>query len=208
MTVTSPYGLEREGAMELDRIESKLFGGYWDDGLLDIFSGVAVLGVGIFWLADLVVLGAVAPAVLVPLWAPLRKAYVEPRAGRVEFSEARTHKTRRWLAGTIWLGIGTLLLFGGLYWRWATQPGDLLRAAIPGLPAVLISFLAVLTAVALGVPRFLGYAAILVTCGFGVAIAATEPGVAMAVGGLLILLIGARRFVRFLRLEVDEAVGS
>ena len=33
-----------EPATELDRMESRLFRAYWDDGLLDLFFGLGVLG--------------------------------------------------------------------------------------------------------------------------------------------------------------------
>ena len=191
--------------MGLDRIEAKLFRAYWDDGLLDVFCGLGVVGIGVCWLVDLVPLGALLPATLIPMWGPLRKRWVEPRAGLVEFSEARSSRNRRFLRSALWLGVGALCSFLSLFW-WlrGARAAPLLPSAIPALPAVLVACPAALTAFALGLPRFLGHAGILVACGIFAALADAEPGVSLVAGGALVTIAGARLLASFLQLPTEE----
>jgi hypothetical protein len=188
-------------------LESHLFSSYWDDGLLDVFAGLGVVGISLFWTFDLVALGAIVPAILAVFWGPLRSRFVEPRAGFVEFSDARSQRTDRLLRGAVLLGIANLAVFVGLYIMVRSEPGALLPLVGPGLPAFLVAVAAVLAGWGLGLSRFLVYASVLCIGGFGVAAAGERPEVAMAVGGLAALVNGGWRFSRFLRLpaEPDEA---
>ena len=78
-------------------LESRLFSHYWDDGLIDLLAGIAIVALGALWLADLVAVGAAVPAMLAVVWAPLRRALVAPRAGTVEFSDGRTGRKPPWM---------------------------------------------------------------------------------------------------------------
>ena len=73
--------------MKANQLEIALFRSYWDDGLLDLLCGFGLLLIGLGWALDQVALAAALPALLVPLWGPLRRSLVEPRAGFVEFSQ-------------------------------------------------------------------------------------------------------------------------
>ena len=53
-------------------LEERMFARYWGDGALELLSGVGLLLIGIGWLVDQVALAAVVPAVLVPLYQPVR----------------------------------------------------------------------------------------------------------------------------------------
>jgi hypothetical protein len=195
-------------ASRADRLEPALFRHHWDDGLLDLFAGVGVVGIGICWAFDLVALGAIVPAVLVPFWAPLRRRLVEPRAGLVEFSDARTEQNRRLGTSSAWLGVAMLALFTLVYLRTSRGESDVLAIIVPGVPALLLGLLAAVAGLGLGLPRFLAYAGLLGLCGVGVAVVDARPEVAMIAGGLLMLLGGARLMNRFLRLEVDDGEPS
>lgn len=187
-----------------DSLEQRLFHEYWDDGLLDVFAAVGLLGIALAWAVDLVALGAILPALLVPLWVAARERIVVPRAGNVEFSDNRVARSRRFLHATAWLGVATLAAGLVTYFGLATRTDDLLRAVIPGLPAALIGLLAVLTGLGLGLPRFYAYAAALVVAGALVAVAGAEPEVAMFAGGAVALANGARLLAQFLRLDVVD----
>ena len=91
-------------------MEARLFRTFWDDGQIDLFFGGAILGIGAFWDLELIPLGAVVPVVLAVLWSPLRRAIIEPRAGRAEFSVACSTRGRRLLLGACGVGLGVLLL--------------------------------------------------------------------------------------------------
>jgi len=182
-------------------VESTLFRSYWDDGLLDVFAGIAVIGIAALWAVDLVVLGSIVPVVLIPFWSPLRRRVVEPRVGYVEFSESRTAGNRRWLASSAALGVVVLALVVSLYATVRNEPGEWLRVAAPGIPAVLLGVLAMLVSVGLGLPRFLVYSTVFCLGAFGVAVTASEPELAMFAGGVAIALNGARMMMRLLRIE-------
>ncbi len=187
----------------VDQLERRLFRQYWDDGLLDVFSGVGVIGIGICWAVDLVALGAIVPAMLMPFWKPLRRALVEPRAGLVEFSDERAARSRRLLRDSVWLGVFLLGAFVVLYVRTRSGPGDLLPLIAPAIPALLLGLLAAVAGLALGLPRFLLYAVLLGACGLGVAVTDSRPEIAMIAGGILLCSGGAWLLTRFLRLDVE-----
>jgi len=179
--------------------ESRLFRAYWDDGLLDVLFGIGAVAVGLLWLANLVVFGAIVPALLALAWNPLRGAVVEPRMGFVEFSQARTESNRRKLRASVWLGLGALALFVALVVAARAGsdliPGDLSAA----LPATLVGIMAGLIGVGLALARFLGYGLAFVAAGVVVALAGGEPGLAILLGGVVTLLSGAWLITRFLR---------
>ena len=142
-------------------IEKQVYRTYWDDGLLDLFGAIAVLFIGISWTFEMPVIGAIVPALLIPLWTPLRQRLIEPRLGLVEFSEARTQRNAERLRSVAVFGAGTLVLAIALYFarlRLGVSPDVPLVAA---LPALLIAVLAVMTAFLVATPRFVLYAAIL-----------------------------------------------
>ena len=189
-------------------LETRLFRRYWDDGLLDLLAGIGVVIVGVSWAVDLVAVGAVAPALLAVFWGPLRRALVEPRTGHVEFSDARVGRSRQLIVGSAVVGLVMLALFVGLYVLVRSRSVALLSLVSPGIPAFLLALLMAMAGWGLGLPRFLGYAGILSVGGFGVALVDAEPEFALLAGGLVILLSGAWRFARFLRLPSDNAEAS
>jgi len=186
-----------------DALESRLFRSYWDDGLLDLTAGVGVMATAGFWRADLIALGAAVPAILAALWTPLRRALVEPRSGLVEFSEARDGRLRRLHVGTTALGVSMLLAFAGID-VFVERPEPLLSSLAPAVPALLLGLMAVVTGWGLGLPRFLGYAAVLSFAGLAVAVAEAAPEMAMFAGGAALLAGGAWRLGRFLRLPIEH----
>jgi len=189
----------------VDQLERRLFQQYWDDGLLDVFAGVGVIGIGACWAVGLVALGAVVPAMLLPFWAPARRTLVEPRAGLVEFSDERAGRNRRMLRSSLWLGVIMLAAFVVVYLQARSNPGALLPLVVPAVPAILLGLLAVIAGLFLGLPRFLVYAVLLVTAGLGVAVTDSPPEAAMIAGGLLVLASGAWRLGRFLRLDPEPS---
>ena len=80
------------------RLEDNLFRSYWDDGILDLVCGIALIFVCVTWFfgAAYLIGGSLVP--LVYLWFALRRWIVEPRAGFVEFSRRRKSGNLRGLA--------------------------------------------------------------------------------------------------------------
>ncbi|MCB9749720.1 MAG: hypothetical protein H6713_06895 [Myxococcales bacterium] len=177
-------------------LEERMFARYWGDGALELLSGVGLLLIGIGWLVDQVALAAVVPAVLVPLYQPVRARAVEPYAGHVTFSARRDARQRRHAARMIAAGVACfafalaafLLVTGG-------EGPRAFGSLVGGLPAVLVAGMAAAVGVSLGLSRMLLYALLLVLLAPVVVLLDTNPGwpfvlvgvVAAAVGGALLL---------------------
>lgn len=180
-------------------LELGIYRYYWDDGLLDLFAGVGVGVIGLSWAYHLIPLGAIVPALLIPLWKPVRQALIEPMAGRVEFSDSRVERVRHWGVSAFWLGIVTFGLGVAIYSLVVAGSVPAPSRYIAGLPAFLLALLAVIAAFGLGLRRFLFYALVLVIGGLVVVSFGLEPEAAMITGGLVAALGGVRRLHRFLR---------
>jgi len=180
--------------MKAQSLEGQLYTGQFDDGLLDLFVGMGLLGTGIVWLTDLPAFTGVVPAVLIPLWIAVRKRFTEPRLGSVRFRAERQRTERRWLAWMLVAGAGVLgIVLAGFVWTLrGAAPSGRLQALVPLLPGFLIGVGLVLVGAMLGAVRFAAYAVGLlvvaaVTTGLG-----GEPGVYLAAaGGLLCAWAGA-----------------
>lgn len=184
-------------------IEARAFRAYWEDGLLDLLCGFALLAVGAGWWWHYAVVSAVVPALLVPLWAPLRRVLVLPRAGFVEFSRTRQVKTLRGLTTIFILCLAVFLLGVGtfLYLKANRSTGSMpgLSSAIAGLPAALLGIGALVVARLTEARRFDGYGLLLlllagVTIGFQ-----SGPAMPMLAGGAVVALSGSVRMTRFVR---------
>jgi len=195
-----------------NRVERRVVRTYWDDGLIDILSGLGVLFIGISWQFDLVPLGAIAPAIIIPFWKPLRARITEPRLGYVEFSDVQVGRQRSFLVWSIVLGCLTFTLGVSVYFLVTTT--DLVvpkQNWIVALPACLIACMAVLASFLIVVRRFIGYAAVLCISGVLVVLFDKRPGLALIAGGIVVTIIGLLRLLSFLRshpkqpLEVNGA---
>lgn len=181
-----------------NRVESRVVKMYWNDGLLDVLAGCGVMLVGIAWLANLVPLGAVAPALLLPLWRPLRARITEPRLGYVEFSDRQQGRNRAFLGLVIVLGIVTMM--GGIaaYWFLADalpwDRGRLVRA----LPAFLVGLLSLLAAVITSQMRFVAYWCALALFGVLAAAVPLEPGWSLLAGGVAGVVGGVIAMTQFM----------
>jgi predicted small integral membrane protein len=179
--------------------EARLFRAYWDDGLIDLLFGLGAIAVGLLWLADLVVFGAIVPVFVALAWRPLRSAIVEPRTGWMEFSRARTESNRQKLLASVLIGVGLLgLVVVGAVWVNADgglTPSDLAAA----IPAVLVGIMAALLGLGLQLGRFIVYGLAFALCGGLVAIAGGDPGLGILAGGVVTAIAGAWLLARFLR---------
>jgi hypothetical protein len=183
----------------MNTIEKQVFRTYWNDGLLDVFGAVATLVIGITWTADAYVFGAIVPAMLVPLWAPMRQRFIEPRLGLVEFSDQRERRNTNRLGMVAAFGIGTLGLFLMLYFARTRLGYDADISLIAGLPALLLALLAIITAFLVSTLRFLLYAALLAISGIGGAIYGIEPGPILMIAAVAMLGVALFVLGRFLR---------
>jgi hypothetical protein len=183
----------------MNTIEQQVFRTYWDDGLLDVFAAVGVLAIGVAWAVDFPVGGAIVPALLVPLWAPLRQRLIEPRLGLVEFSDQRDRRNQERLRNTAIFGVGVLALVVALYLARSRLGLDLSVPLVAGLPALLLAVLALITAFLVSTPRFITYAAILAIAGIGGAWYGLEPGYILVLASVPMLVLAVSVVVRFVR---------
>lgn len=182
--------------------EARLYRASWQDGSVDLVSGVAVMAIGAGYWTDLVVASAVVPPLALVSWLALRRLVVEPRVGRVEFRRDRRERSRRELRWSLALGTLALaavvvvaVLAGGASVR-GTTTGDLVDA----LPAVLLAVLAVAAAGLIRSPRFAWYGGLLLVAGAAAVLTGTGPGPALVAAGAVVAAAGT---VLLTRLVVD-----
>jgi hypothetical protein len=102
----------------LRQIERKAYISYHQDGLLDIFAGLYVLGFGLGIWADITLeysFGAIMPAILIatilPIWIAAKRKITMPRIGFVKFRTAYTTKLMAIFIGLAVAGLGVFLAF-------------------------------------------------------------------------------------------------
>jgi len=182
-----------------NRLERRVVHMFWQDGLVDLLAGAALVAIGIAWLFQLFPLGATAPGVLMLFWKPLRAKWTEPRLGYVEFSDMQTWRNQSFLV--------LLLMCGALVFAFVMTScavvtlglRDVERWVAPALPAWILAFLLGVGATITLQIRFLGYALALVVCGTVVMAGQWEPGWALLAGGGITLVGAAITMFRFAR---------
>lgn len=179
--------------------ERDLFRSYWDDGLLDLLAGMALLLTGAGWQSEIGALAVIQAPLWIVLWRPLRRLVVEPRAGFVRFSLARRKRNTRGLAETVALGVGlfAVVVLAALVVR---ERGSLpaLAQAVDGLPAVLVAVVAVLAGLLTGARRFHAYALGLVVGAAVTVVFALGPAFPLVVVALVVIATGVILLGRFL----------
>ncbi len=102
----------------LKEIERRAYMSYHQDGLLDIFAGVYVLGFGLGILMDTIwgfSFGVAMPAVLVatvlPIWVAAKRRITMPRIGFVKFGSQGTNKLMAIYIGMFIAGLGTFFAY-------------------------------------------------------------------------------------------------
>jgi hypothetical protein len=103
----------------LREIEKKAYMSYHQDGLLDIFVGVYILGFGLGIWADMIVgffgFGSIMPAILIatvlPIWIAAKRKITMPRIGFVKFGPGGTTKLTAIFIGLMVVGLGVFFVF-------------------------------------------------------------------------------------------------
>lgn len=173
-------------------MEERLFRLEFASGLLEVFVGVEMALIGFAWFADLVVLGAVAPALIVPLWIAVRGRFIAPRIGQVRFREKREQRNRRAMRRLVLLSTMTALLGVVVFLaqRDASTP-IFARSLIAGLPAFLLALGALVAGGAFGLTRLFWYIPPLIAGGLAVLFTDIDIGWSLLGPGTLILAVGA-----------------
>lgn len=180
-------------------LEQRLYSTYWDDGLLDLVSGLALVIIGVGWVMGLGPLAVIHAPVWVVLWPSLHRSLVEPRSGYVEFSRERRTRSERGLRWAVGLGLAALVLvvtFAGVDDH---VVGAGIGELVAGLPAALISIPAFLAGLLTGARRFFVYAVVLLVGAGVTGVAGWSPAVPITVAGSVAAVTGAILIARFVR---------
>ena len=173
----------------------------WQDGLLDILIGMVLLVEGLVWLMDQVVFGALAVAIAIPLWIPLRRRFVEPRLGYVRFNAQDRADEQSQLRLTFILGV--LVLAGvAIFWALQQHQGQSLPLAqflAPAIPTALMALAGFVAGLMFGIRMLYVYAGTAVICAALTSAAQWHPGVGILILATVVLPTGICRFVRFVR---------
>ncbi len=170
---------------------------FWNDGLLDLMAGLGVSLMGCAWLCDMVPLGAVAPAIVIPFWTVMRARITQPRLGFVEFSDAQQSRNKVFLITSIALGVVIFVVAVSVYLAVSGARVDA-GVGIAALPAIIVALMALMTAAITSLNRFILYAAFLVTGGITVSWLDADPGWSLLAGGLATVLGGGIALSRFI----------
>jgi len=180
--------------------DRELFRSYWDDGLVDLLFGVALLVTGLGWSSSLGALAVIQAPLWVVMWAPLRRRLVEPHAGFVEFSLGRRSHNSRALLRTLSLGVIALVLCGlAAIVLPGTVDGLLARRLVQGLPALLVALAAIQAGLLIRAQRFAAYAVGLALGAAVTVVLSRGPAAPLVAGGLGVTAAGATLLARFLR---------
>lgn len=182
----------------------------FDDGWLDVLVGLGLTLIGVAWLADQVVLGALVPAVLAPFWTIGRRALVEPRLASPHFGTPKQAETRRALTGWVIFGAGvglSELAFLFFLNRGGTGLTGLGNVAV-GIPAMLVG-LGLFAGLILGAKRFIAYGAFAIGLGLAGAWTGVErPGLLILLPGGLVLACGSAMLARFMARHPVSGAGE
>ena len=102
----------------LKEIEKKAYMSYHQDGLLDIFAGLYVLGFGLGAYMDIVwefgfgmIMPAILIAVVLPIWIAAKRRITMPRIGFVNFGIRGASKITAFFIGLMVVGLGVFSVF-------------------------------------------------------------------------------------------------
>lgn len=187
----------------LEDLESAAYQDSYSDGLVDLFIGLALASIGIFWLWFEPVAGLAGVVAAAIAWAmvPIRRRIVEPRVGYVRWTAPRLKWERKQLRFLFGLGSVALLIGVGLVLSVvrgdADTSGD--RNAVAGLPAVLLAVGAFVLAATSRFRRLWGYGAVLLGAASVTILIDAGPGGSLLAAGAAIGIVGLVLLGRFLR---------
>jgi len=102
----------------LKEIERRAYMSYHQDGLLDIFAGLYILGFGLGIIMDVLWefgFGVIMPAILIatvlPIWIEAKRKITMPRIGFVNFGTRGANKLTAVFIGTMVAGLGAFFVF-------------------------------------------------------------------------------------------------
>ncbi|MFX1476332.1 MAG: hypothetical protein ACFFCO_12775 [Promethearchaeota archaeon] len=187
--------------IDLKEIERKAYLSYHQDGLIDVFIGLAALFLATFlWLApDMLIFIMGTMFMWTLLYIAAKKSVTVPRLGYVEFSKERNTKTSVILLYIVVLNIVSLVIS---WWGWL-NPSMFLIIEAHGFLVVgaAVASIFVVVAYSSGIHRFYAYGVVTLLA-FSVSHFLVLPfylpilslGLVMAVAGMLMLYLFIRKY--------------
>lgn len=190
--------------IDLRGLERKAYISYHEDGLLDLFLGLGIIGFVETIFFNMTSTASIIPALAIIFYAFAKKKITIPRIGHVRFSQSRNPRIIL-LQGLLVLILLLGLFFGLLIWR-ADASGEMsfwMKIVLEKYPHLIVGFVGVLlfylTAYAMGIGRFYGYSAltlVLFVTGWILDIQAKRIALLF---GVVMMLAGVALLIRFLR---------
>jgi hypothetical protein len=189
--------------IKLKELERKAYTSYYSDGLLEIFTGVTIILIGVAFALDAAHYFAIVPVLSFISWAGAKRALTVPRMGHVKFGPERQARMAReksffliYFTITFVLGIVVFFIFS----RASQSPvRDFFRIAPLGpigiLGAIALAFLGYWKEIR----RLYFYAALVIIAVFGGPALDLFPIYYLGAPGLLILVIGIVMLARFIQ---------
>jgi len=184
---------------DLERVEEHTYRSVFDDGLMDLFAGVLVLGFGISMVTGSFV--PMIPNYVLPfLWRPIRKRWITPRMGYVRFTTGRRQKERTAMHKAVVAGLLVFLAGAALAITIGVQLIPIRHQAVVHSIGLMFALAMLTITVTMRIRRFVAYATVMllaavagVAFGLSAEVYLNGIGAAMTLAGVAMLWRFARK---------------
>lgn len=187
--------------IDLKKIERKAYLTYHQDGLWDIFLGIAFFGFATAIINDQAAIMAVLPVLLISCAAGIRKKFTLPRVGYAKFSAQREARKKRGLSRLI--ATLTITFFMGLVAFWAFSGESDIQNFIRSLGLIPFGIALMLVIGAVGIlydiKRFIVYAVLIIIFFISGHVLRSDPQAYFLLLGIIFLTVGLIMLIRFMR---------
>ena len=187
---------------DLERVEESVYRSVFDDGLIDLFAGIVVLGFGMSMLTGSFI--PMIPIYLLPfVWPQVRERWITPRMGYVRFSAGRRQKEHRAMHTAVVAGLVVFLAGAALAITIGVQLIPIRPQTVVHSISLMFTLAMLTVMVTMRVRRFALYAAVMllaavagVAFGLSAEIYLSGIGAAMTAVGAVMLWRFARKHPR------------
>jgi len=190
--------------INLNELERKAYTSYYEDGLLDLFLGLGIIGFVETVFFNMTSTASIIPALAIVFYMVAKKKITIPRIGHVRFSQSRNPHIIL-LQGLLVLILLLGLIFGLLVWR-TDASGETpfwMKIVLEKYPHLIVGLVGVLlfclTAYATGIGRFYGYSALTLVLFVGGWMFGIQAKRIALLFGVAMMLAGVVLLIRFLR---------
>ena len=187
--------------LDLDRLERKAYTSYYNDGLLELFTGGTLLLLGVALLFDYAYLFGAIAVIAMTSWAGAKRRITVPRVGIVRFGSERQRRIKKekfffmiYFTITLLVGIAAFIV--------VSRSLETARRIFGAYPLGPIGVIGALALVFLGywkqIRRFHLYALLTIVAFFGAPHIGIEPPYYLMGLGIVFCMVGVVMLARFL----------